>query len=249
MLLPERAKGPGVALVHGFLASPAELKGFGEKPEAAGYPVLGVRLAGHGTSPWDLRDRRWEDWLGSVQRGYQIMSAFVERICLVGFSSGGVLSLQLAAARPDGLAGVAVISAPVKFRNRNLIFVPLVHGANKLASWISSLEGVMPFQPNDSEHPDINYRNMPVRGLYELRRMVDTLTRRLPDVKSPAMVVQGTEDRVVDMKSAEIIMKGLGSEKKTLQMIDAERHGILNENIGECQETVISFVDSLSAEA
>ncbi len=247
LLLPKRANGLGVVLVHGFLASPAELRGLGEKLEADGYTVMGVRLAGHGTSPWDLRDRKWEDWLDSVRRGYQIMSAFVERICLVGFSSGGVLSLQLAAEHPDGLVGVAAISAPVKFRNRNLIFVPLVHGANKLTGWMSSFEGVMPFQPYDTEHPDINYRNIPVRGLYELQRMVDALTRRLLDIKSPAMVVQGTEDRVVDPKSAEIIMKGLGSEKKTLHMIDAERHGILNENICDCQETVISFVDSLSA--
>ncbi len=247
LLLPKRANGLGVVLVHGFLASPAELRGLGEKLEADGYTVMGVRLAGHGTSPWDLRDRKWEDWLDSVRRGYQIMSAFVERICLVGFSSGGVLSLQLAAEHPDGLVGVAAISAPVKFRNRNLIFVPLVHGANKLTGWMSSFEGVMPFQPYDTEHPDINYRNIPVRGLYELQRMVDALTRRLLDIKSPAMIVHGTEDRVVDPKSAEIIMKGLGSEKKTLHMIDAERHGILNENICDCQETVISFVDSLSA--
>ena len=207
---------------------------------------MGVRLAGHGTSPWDLRDRNWEDWLESVRRGYRIMSAFVERICVVGFSSAGVLCLQLAAEQPDGLVSVATISAPVKFRNRNLIFVPLVHGANKLTGWLSSFEGVKPFHTNKSEHPQINYRNIPVRSLYELRRMVDALTRNLPSVKAPALIIQGTGDKVVDPTSAEIIMKELGSKKKTLHMVDAKRHGILNENIGDCQETVISFLASLS---
>ena len=248
LLLPERPNGLGVVLVHGFLASPAELRKFGLKLEAAGYSVMGVRLAGHGTSPWDLRDRKWEEWLDSVRRGYRIMSAFAERICLVGFSSGGVLSLQLAAEQPDGLVGVAAISAPVKFRNRNLIFVPLMHGANKLTGWMPSFEGVMQFHPNKSEHPDINYRNIPVRGLYELRRMADDLTRRLPVVNSPALIVQGTEDRVVDPKSAEIILRELGSERKTVHMVNAKRHGILNENANDCQETVMSFLSSLSVE-
>ena len=248
LLLPERPNGLGVVLVHGFLASPAELGEFGQKLEAAGYPVMGVRLAGHGTSPWDLRDRSWEDWLDSVRRGYRIMSAFVERICLVGFSTGGVLSLQLAAEQPEGLVGIAAISAPVKFRNRNLIFVPLMHGANKLVRWMSSLEGVMPFHPNKSEHTDINYRNIPVRGLYELSGMIDDLMQRLPDVNSPTLIVQGTEDRVVDPKSAEIIANELGSQSKTVHMVEAKRHGILNENTGDCQETVISFLESLPGE-
>ena len=76
--------------------------------------------------------------------------------------------------------------------------------------------------------------------------MIDVLARRLPDVKAPALVIHGTGDKVVDPKSAEIIMDGLGSEKKTLQLVDSKRHGILNENIGDCQETVISFLGSLS---
>ncbi len=249
LLFPDSNKSVGVVLTHGFLASPAELRNLGEKIRAAGYPVIGVRLEGHGTSPWDLRDRSWRDWFESVRRGYRIMSAFVDRICLVGFSTGGSLVLQLAAERPEKLVGVATISAPVKFRNRNLVFVPLLHGANTIARWVPTLEGVMPFRPNDSEHPDINYRNIPIRGLYELRQTVHSLNRALPLVSVPALIVHGTEDQVVDPKSAEIIMKGLGSESKVLEMVEAKRHGILHENIGGCQETVLSFIDSLRTEA
>ncbi len=105
------------------------------------------------------------------------------------------------------------------------------------------------FRPNDSEHPDINYRNIPIRGLYELRQTVHSLNRALPLVSVPALIVHGTEDQVVDPKSAEIIMKGLGSESKVLEMVEAKRHGILHENIGGCQETVLSFIDSLRTEA
>lgn len=245
LILPEGKNSVGVVLVHGFLASPAELRGFGEKLAAAGYPVIGVRLKGHGTSPWDLRTRRWRDWLDSVRRGYRIMSAFADKVCVVGFSSGGALSLILAAEQPKRLAGVAAVSAPLKFRNKNLIFVPLVHGANVLTRWMSTYEGVFPFRPNESEHPHINYRNIPIRGLFEVRRMVDELKNRLPNVNAPALIIQGTDDHVVDRKSADLIHSKIGSRSKVLHMVAAARHGILNEDIGGTQDKLMSFIASL----
>jgi len=245
LILPDGRNGVGVVLVHGFLASPAELRKFGEKLAAAGHPVIGVRLKGHGTSPWDLRNRSWRDWLASVRRGYRIMSAFADKVCLVGFSSGGALTLILAAEQPKGLAGVAAVSAPLKFRNKNLIFVPLVHGANVLTRWMSTYEGVFPFRLNESEHPTINYRHIPIRGLFEVRRMVDELNSRLPNVQAPALIVQGTDDHVVDRKSAELIHRKLGSSSKALHMVEAARHGILNEDIGDTQVKLMAFVASL----
>lgn len=244
--VPNKRKDMGVVLVHGFLASPAELRTLGERLEADGYAVLGVRLKGHGTSPWDLRERSWQDWLESVRRGYDIMSAFASRICMVGFSTGAALSLRLAAEAPRGLAGVAAVAAPLKFRNKNMVFVPLVHGANRLVRWVSSFEGIMPFRQNDSEHPNINYRNMPLRGLYELRRMVDDLQTRLEDVQCPVTVIQGTDDPVVEPQSAQLIVERLGSQDKTLTMVASNRHGILNEDVGGTQGTVLAFLDALS---
>ncbi|HEX9462491.1 MAG TPA: alpha/beta fold hydrolase [Alphaproteobacteria bacterium] len=246
LLVPDKAKDLGIVLVHGFLASPAEVKTFGERLASLGYRVVGVRLKGHGTSPWDLRDRSWQDWLGSVRRGYEIMSLLAPRVCLIGFSTGGSLALHLAAEKPPGLAGVAAISSPVKFRNRNLVFVPFIHGLNTLTKWISSLEGLMPFRANQSEHPQINYLNMPIRGLFELRRVADELERRLPQVTCPVTILQSTDDHVVDPESAALILAKLGSAQKSRHMIASPRHGILYENVGETQDLILSFLDSLA---
>jgi len=236
----------GIVLVHGFLASPAELRELGEKLAARGHPVIGVRLAGHGTSPWDLRDRTWQDWLESVRRGYQIMKGLTERVCLIWFSTGGSLALCLAAERPDGLAGVVAISAPVRFRNRNLIFVPVIHGANRLTRWASSLEGVMPFRENESEHPDINYRHIPIRGLFELRRLVAELARRLGDIACPIAVIQGSDDRVVDPRSARMIVNKVKSAEKSLHIVPSDRHGIVTENIGDTHAIILDFAAALA---
>ncbi|MGR9107756.1 MAG: alpha/beta fold hydrolase [Gammaproteobacteria bacterium] len=241
-LRPAQGSQRGVVLIHGFLASPAEVRSFGERLLEQGFMVIGVRLKGHGTSPKDLRERQWEDWYDSVLRAYSILQHFVEQIHLVGFSTGGALALRLACDQPDSLVGVSAISVPIKFRDPKMMFVPLVHGTNRLLHWISSYEGVKPFLQNKPEHPQVNYQNIPVRGLYELRRLINDLEARLGDIHCPTLLVQGDKDPTVDPKSAEIILRKLGSPIKELVSIDSDRHGILMEDIGQTQEIVTAFI-------
>ncbi|MGR8921889.1 MAG: alpha/beta fold hydrolase [Gammaproteobacteria bacterium] len=245
LYLPPEPRRLGVVLVHGFLASPAEVREFGDKLRAAGYRVVGVRLKGHGTSPWDLRDRSWRDWHEALERGRRIIAQYGEHHALVGFSTGGSLGLVSAAERPAGAAGVVAVCPPIKFRNRNMRFVPLMHGANRVVRWLSSYEGVMPFRPNESEHPHINYRNMPLRGLYELTRLAGHLNRLLGQVELPTCIVQADEDRVVDPKSATIAYEKVRAETKELHWIPSQRHGILNEDIGETHQVVLDFLAHL----
>lgn len=249
LLQPAQLRAPGVVLVHGFLASPAEVRGFAERLVAAGHPVLGVRLKGHGTSPLDLQDRPWHDWLQSVTRGLGIMRALCPRYALVGFSTGGSLSLIAAASGDPALAGVVAISAPLKFRNKNLRYVPLVHGANKLVSWLTPADGVLPFRPNEPEHPHINYRNIPLSALYELTRVVAELKAVLPQVRCPVCLIQGDADPVVAPESAGLIHELLGSPQKTLHWVPANRHGILYEDIGATQAIALDFLSQLAPPA
>jgi esterase/lipase len=244
LLMPPNPRPLGVVLVHGFLASPAEMRDFGEQLFELGFPVLGVRLKGHGTSPWDLRERSWQDWQESVGRGFAIMAELAPRVALVGFSTGGALSLIHAAERPARLAGVVAASVPMKFQDRGMRFVPLVHGANRLVRWMSSFEGIKPFQVNESEHPQINYRQMPLRGLYELTVLVDVLKAKLARVACPVTLVQGSDDPVVVADSVNTILQYLGEVPVDLKMIDSERHGIINEDIGDTRAAIIASLDA-----
>jgi esterase/lipase len=243
--VPDNPKRLGILLVHGFLASPAEVRSFGEELYGLGYLTLGVRLKGHGTSPWDLRDRSWTDWLHSVERGREIIEAFVDEYVVIGFSTGGSLGLVTAVDRSKSIAGVVAISPPVRFRNKNMRFVPLMHGANRVVRWLSSYEGVMPFRPNESEHPLINYRHMPLRGLYELKRLTGHLSSILSKISVPVCVIQALNDRVVDPQSASIIHEKTSSPLNELHWIESDRHGILNEDIGGTRQLVIDFLGRL----
>ena len=247
LLHREGGRQVGVVLVHGFLASPAELREFAQELHDAGHTVYLVRLRGHGTSPWDLRDRRYEDWFASVQRGIEIVRGLCEKVAVVGFSTGGSLALYAASqSRDEALAGVCAISVPVRFQNPQMRFVPLVHGANRLVRSLNLMEGVKLFAENESENPDINYRHMPMRGLYELRRLVDEMRSQLKEIQCPVLLIQGDEDPVVVPDSIDTLREEISSTRVEAHLIESTRHGLVHDDIGHTRELIREFVASLA---
>ncbi|MFK8068119.1 MAG: alpha/beta fold hydrolase [Gammaproteobacteria bacterium] len=243
--LPDKHCKLGVVLVHGFLASPAELKDFALRLHEKGFSVIGVRMAGHGTSPWDLKDRNWQEWVTSIKRNYEILSPFCDKICVIGFSTGATASLLFAADKPKNLAGVVAVSTPVKFGNKNIVFVPLVHGLNKLISLVKSSENTNPFSLNNSDHPEINYRHIPVEALYELRLMIDSMTKRLPEIKCPILILHAEKDAVADISGVKIIEKNISSDQLSVIKIASDRHGLILEDIGDSQTHIMAFLTRL----
>lgn len=241
-LMPECTNGIGVLLIHGLLASPAELTDYGHHLALQGYTVISARLNGHGSSPYALREHSWQDWYGSVLRAFNILKAHCQHIVVTGFSTGGALALKLASEQFPELIGVSAASVPLKFINNTFMLVPLLHGTNQLVDWVSSFEGVKPFVVNKSEHPEINYRHVPVRALYELRRLIQHMAEILPNIRVPALILQGDNDPVVSNKSAPEIMNKLGSPNKQLITVRSDRHGILMENIGGSWQLNDSFI-------
>ena len=239
---PHDDNGIGVLLVHGMLANPAELRPYGDYLAKQGYTVMGVRLKGHGSSPYALQNQSWQDWYQSVIRGYRILKAHCRQIFVTGFSTGGALALKLASEQYPEIIGVSAVAVPVKFINPAFSLIPLLHGTNKLVDWLSSYEGIKPFIENPTEHPTINYRHVPVRSLYQLRLLIESMDGFLPHCKAPVLVLQGDDDPVVSYKSAHEVLAKLGSPKKQLKVISSNRHGILNENIGGTWESVDAFM-------
>ena len=242
-LQPEHDNGFGVLLIHGLLASPAELRDYGDYLVQQGYTVMGVRLKGHGSSPCALRNQTWEDWYASVLRGFNILKAHCRQIFVTGFSTGGALALKLAAEPHPEIIGVIAVSVPIKFINPAFMLVPLLHGTNKLVDWVSSYEGIKPFIENPTEHPAINYRHVPVKSLYQLRMLIQSMDDFLPLCLRPALILHGDHDPVVSIKSAKEVMELLGSKNKQLKTIPSNRHGILMENIAGTWDVISDFMN------
>jgi esterase/lipase len=245
-LRSNKKSAPAVLLIHGFLSTPAEMRNLGERLHAAGCHAIGIRLKGHGTSPWDLRDRSWHDWVESVACGYDVARAYSQSVHIVGFSTGGLLALYHAAVHPQvKVESITSVNAPIHFKSKNMVFVPLVHHANKLVSWVNS-EGLVPFTPNKPENPNVNYQHIPVRALYQLQRFIDHIRQDTLTINANVYIYQGDRDPVVDPDSLEALDKLIVAAQKTVISLDSDVHGVIYRNIDGVQEKICaSIVDSV----
>ncbi len=227
-----------VLLIHGFLAGPTEMRSLAERLHRQGHHVLGLRLKGHGTSPWDLRSRNWHEWAESVAQAYEIIKAYSQSIHIIGFSTGGLLALLHASSHPQvKIKSVTSVCAPVNFKNKNMIFVPLLHHANRLVSWVTS-EGLIPFRPNQTENPDINYQHIPVRSLYQLQRLIEHVSNQKLTIHAKVSLYQGDNDPVVEHSSVEKLNQIIEAEDKQIILLRSDVHGVIYQNVDQIHEKI-----------
>jgi esterase/lipase/1-acyl-sn-glycerol-3-phosphate acyltransferase len=225
-LVKGRSQRIGVVLCHGYMAAPLEVRELAEFLGRRGFWVYAPRLRGHGTSPVDLAQRSYQDWLRSVERGYAIMASSCRRVVAGGFSTGAGLALHLAT-RVEALAGVFAVSAPMRLRDFNARFAPAVDMWNRLMDKANRTGAKLEFVENRPENPQINYARNPVTGVREIERLMDDLEPRLGGIAIPALVVQSSNDPVVDPRGSEKIFHRIGSRDKKYVLFSMNRHGIL----------------------
>jgi carboxylesterase len=104
----------GCLLLHGFTGTPLEMVPLAEALAQDGFTVHVARLAGHGTSPEDLAQTTWGDWLGSARSAYRALRARCSSIAVGGLSMGGAIALHLAATEdPAAVVAAAALMAAI----------------------------------------------------------------------------------------------------------------------------------------
>jgi alpha-beta hydrolase superfamily lysophospholipase len=92
-----------VLLLHGMSDSPYSLRHLGERLQAAGANVLGLRMPGHGTAPSGLVELTWQDMAAAVRIAMRHLAKQNEGlpIYVVGYSTGAALAVNYALATLD----------------------------------------------------------------------------------------------------------------------------------------------------
>jgi carboxylesterase len=216
----------GCLLIHGFTGTPKEMRWLGEHLAKQGRTVLGVRLAGHATRPEDMARMRWQDWLHSVEDGWQILSGCTDRIFLVGLSMGGLLSLTFAADHP--VAGLVIMSTPHHLpRDPRLNFIKV----------LSILRPFMPevrisekrdWYDEKAELQHISYDRTPTYSFGELDALVSHMQTILPRVSCPTLFIYSKDDPAVlaSEQHMEKIHAAIHSTEKSMLMLENSGHVI-----------------------
>ena len=235
----------GVVLIHGLMAAPLEIAELAAYLGSRGLWVYAPRLKGHGTSPEDLATRSYLDWVESVDTGYAIMSNICKRVVIGGFSAGAGLALDLAL-RVKDVNGVFAVCPPMRLQDFSSKFVPAVDVWNKLMEKIRLDGAKMEFVENKPENPHINYFRVPVSGVLELERLMESLESRLPDIHVPALVAQSIGDPVVKPSGSRRTFKLIGSKDKSYILFNFDRHGILlGDGADKVHKAIGDFIEQL----
>jgi esterase/lipase/1-acyl-sn-glycerol-3-phosphate acyltransferase len=245
MLYKARSRRVGIVLSHGYMAAPLEVQGLARYLQKQGYWVYTPRLRGHGTSPEDLAQRNYQDWLAAVEEGYVLMRSICERIVLGGFSTGAGVALHLAA-RVKDISGVFAIAAPLRLQDLGARFASTLDAWNRLMDKIGQGKAKKEFVNNSPENPHINYMRNPIAGVSEIEKLMESLYPMLKEIEMPALVVQSHKDPVVNPKGSETIFKRLGSIDKKYTLFNFERHGILlGDGAERVYQTIAEFIQHL----
>jgi len=226
MLCPEDAK-QGVLLIHGFTASPWEMRLFAEHLAESGIASLAVRLSGHGTTPEDLAQKTWEDWLNDVEAGYRILKEDIPSLAVAGMSTGCLLALCLASR--EAIAGL-------------VLFSPYLRVQHKLAPYAGWLRWLRPYHSVAEEDTDTHYYSRrPVAGVHQINRLVKYVKKISGNIICPTLAFNGEGDQTVDIDSGEELIKCLGSKKKIYKRYGPDVPHILTREMNPEREEMFAI--------
>jgi len=205
-----------------------------------GYAVYGLDHQGHGKSEGTrVFVDRFQTYLDDLKTFYDIVHKDNpgKKVILYGHSMGGLIAVPYAVQHQSELDGL-VVSAPAIKAGESITPATIVLA--KVLSAISPKMGVQSLPSADLSHDKAvveAYDNDPLvyRGKVTARlgaEMLSTMSKvevQLPSITLPLLILQGSDDRLVNQAGARILYEKAGSKDKTLKIYEGFYHEVHNE--------------------
>lgn len=211
-----------------------------------GFSVAAVDLNGHGRSTFRKGD--------GLETYTQDVLAVLERLSpstfLVGHSLGGAVVLNIALHYPQMIGGIGLIGTGAKLRVLpqilELVGQEFEAGIDLILSWAFSEARLR------HPHPDLlDKAKEQMQGNGQQTLLRDLLTcdsfdvmGELDQIKLPALVICGREDRLTPVKYAEYLRDHIPNA--TLQVIEGAGHLVMLEQYQELNQAIWNFLTARS---
>lgn len=230
----------GVLLIHGFTATTAEVRLLAEILHDEGYTVSAPLLPGHYSTPADLNQVKWQDWVACVEKAYQALAAGCARVFIGGESLGGLLTLYLASQHPEA-SGALVYAPALKLTASRLDILRLY-----------AVSPFIPYVPKGDMDADTQWQGYPVnplKGAVQLLRLQRQVRNLLPRIRQPLLIVQGRLDATVHPAVPGMIASGVSSDDIVIRWMTASSHVvILDKELDRAAEITLDFIQRILSE-
>jgi alpha-beta hydrolase superfamily lysophospholipase len=158
-------------------------------------------------------------------------------IFIMGHSMGGLISCYYLLDHQAEFKG-AILSAPAVKVSVNISSTTITMG--KMLSVIAPKAGVLALDPTGIsrdpevvkayvEDPLVFHGKTPARLAAEMLKAMQRVTEEVEKITLPIIVVQGSEDKLVDPDGAQMLYDKAGSKDKTLKIYQGAYHEVHNE--------------------
>lgn len=218
--LAPRGKSRGsVLLLHGFSASPYELRQIGAFLQTQGYRVYAPRLAGHGIGTDAFNAKGRADWLADAEAAFEALHTPGQKLNVLGHSMGGILATLVAAKRASQIHRL-VLAAPA-FRLANPWSVLCTF--RLMRAVMPDLH--FPAMHQDSVNWTLDYASSRVNELILLGGEGAQAARTL---SVPLFLLQSKVDPLVSRPFNERLFPSIPSAPKALWIYEAAEHNVFH---------------------
>ena len=205
-----------------------------------GYAIYGLDHIGHGKSEGEREMvETFDDYLEPIRTYYKMVQEWQpgKPIFLFGHSLGGLIALDYLLDHQADFRG-AIISAPaIKIPST---ISPMTITMGKLLSAIAPSAGVLALDISGLSHdpavvkayaedPLVFHKKTPARLAAEMLKAMTKVTENIGKISLPFIVLQGSQDSIVDPGGASMLYEQAGSTDKTIKVYEGFYHEIHNE--------------------
>ncbi len=208
----------GCILCHGFTGTPNEMKGIGDFLAENNITVLGPLLPGHGTIIGEMKKTTINDYFIEYKKAVDKLRKFCEEIFVCGLSLGGLLTLKFAS--ENTVNGVISLATPIKFKKLEGFFLATIGPLLKNIAIKKSKKELI----GQKIFNIICYDRYPVGPAISIRKTIHKTRKKLPNIKSPILIIQGQLDSKWIVDSSRIIFNEVKSENKNIILLQKTSH-------------------------
>jgi carboxylesterase len=252
----------GVLLVHGLGGTPTELRFLAQGLARAGRTVLCCQLAGHCSTPEELRRSTWQEWYRSVTEAHDRLREQCDIVLAGGLSMGGILALRLAQQRPDELHGLLLYAPTLKLDGWAMpwssLFLQYLRPSplpldfdlperDPYGLKDERVRALVVSSMQSGESGQAGVFSTPLRSFANFNALVGEVKPQLNKVRQPALIVHPRQDDIASLKNAQYLQAHLGGLVDTLVLnnsyhmvtLDQQRHVV-----SERTDAFVSWVES-----
>lgn len=212
--------------LHGLGGGAYEMRELAERLQVQGLTVQGILYPGHDRPASQMPASTWQEWYAASLEAYQELAQTYAKVDVVGFSTGCLLGLHLAAAYP---VQKLVCLCPF-FSIYRPAYVPV--SVELLAQTIGYLLPTVPRLHFPIRNPQMQQQAkdaafFPSFNLAAVRSalaLIKIVKPELSQVTCPTLIMQTRGDRVVNPQGAQFLYDRLGGETKELQWLERSDH-------------------------